>query len=90
MKQMLLAGLVALAISLCTSDSAEAHWRRGVYIGVGVPAVTVGYGYGWYGAPRYYGGWYRPAPVYRAAYYPVAVPVYRTAYYGGYYGGCGW
>ena len=92
-----LAAAAILGLTAVTAPSpAEARWRGGggffpavaggliagaVIGGLASNAYAYGPGYGYYGGPRYYGGY---APAYYGGYYGGG---YAPAYYGGYYGG---
>lgn len=81
--------------SVATTTPAEARWRGGgfgptlaggliagaVFGGLASSAYAFGpgYGYGYYGYPRYYGGY---APAYYGGYNPYSWGGYTTAYYG--------
>lgn len=94
MKNLLFAAIVCAAMMAMTSSaSAQCGYRSYGYHTYYRPAPVVtwpGYGYGGYG-PVYsgYRGYANPWYGYRTSYYG-GYPVYRSAYYGGGYGGYGW
>lgn len=94
---LVLATVATLGVSAVAAPTpAEARWRGGfgpalaggliagaIFGGLASSAYAYGPGYGYYGYPRYYGGYYDGgyAPAYYGGYEPYSWGGYTTSYY---------